>query len=183
MKRVTLLLMLGILLSSLAFAANTDNFDIVVTCSYLDVSLRQSGDHGTDYTQWNLGTMAPGAAAEEMSTASHIWVENGSNTTVDFSAFVESPTPAPCGYGTATAWTPGATAGTDQFVLDLGVGTDSATPSSYTNITATTLPGDDYLTSASAGTGHDLYASLQVPSSTTDGCQHTLTVTIEIAVH
>ena len=183
MKKSIVFIIIGILAVSSVFSADSDNFDIVVTCSYLDISLMQSWDHGTPYGTWNLGILAPGAAPVAMTTAEHIWVSNGSNTPLDFSAYVESPVPAPCGFGTPTAWTPGVTADTDQFRLELGVGAPDAEPLSYTDITATTAPGNEYLSGADAGVSHDLYTRFTVPTATTDGCEHTLTVTVTISVH
>ncbi|MFP4459128.1 MAG: hypothetical protein ACLFSQ_06045 [Candidatus Zixiibacteriota bacterium] len=182
MKKLSLIFIVMILVSGL-FAADTDNFDIVVTCSYLDVSLMQSSDHGTSFDTWNLGVLAPGAGAEEMTGADHIWVSNGSNTSVDFSAYVDSPAPSSCGYGTATAWTPSPSAGTDQFHLELGIGTASETPTSYTTITSLSAPGETYLTDAGAGIDHELYARFTVPTATSDGCEHTLNVSVMVSVH
>jgi hypothetical protein len=170
------------LVLAVAFSATSDNFQITVSCQFMDVTLRQSASHVTDYTTWALGVKAAGAGPDTMPVANHIWVENKSNLPVDFSAFVESPLPS-CSYGTPTAWTPGVIPGVDVFQLDLGVGTAASYPASFTNILATTAPGNTYLTAAPAGESHDLYGRFRVPSSSSDGCGHTLTVTIVISAH
>ncbi len=172
-----------ILLISAALAADTDQFDIVVQCQYLDISLKEASSHSTDFTTWDMGYVAAGGPAETMAVGSHIWVQNGCNMDIDLAAMVDSPEPPPCPYGTPTAWTAGAAPGSDQFQLDLGVGTPSAQPGSYTNITATTAPGDTYLTGAAAGVSHDLYARMTVPTDVSDGCQHTLTVYVIASPH
>lgn len=180
--RLTVILAVFLVAAAGLFAATSDAFQITVTCQYMDLVLRQSASHTSDYTTWALGTKAAGAASDTMSIANHIWVENRSNLTTDFSAFVTSPAPS-CSYGTPTAWTPGATTGTDVFQLDLGVGTAGAYPSSFTNIASTVTPGNMYLSTVAAGTSHDLYARFRVPSASSDGCGHTMTVNVVIAAH
>ena len=165
------------------FAADTDNFDIIVQCQYLDISLKQSASHTTDFTEWDLGFKAAGDAAEIMPIPGHIWVGNGCNINIDFSAYVSSPVPDACPYGTETAWMAGLLAAENTFDLDFGVGTSSAQPSIFSHISAETAPGDTYATDIPAGTAHDLFARFRVPTSVSDGCEHSLTVTVVATPH
>ena len=177
MRGFFLTILIGLLVFS-AIAADTDQFDIVVQCHFLDISLKESASHTTDFTEWDMGMVAAGSGIDIMPVPDHIWVDNGYNVNINVSAYLSSPTPSACGYGTATPWTPGSSAGADQFMLDLGIGDASTQPSVWTNITSTSTPGDIYETVIPAGDDHDLYARFQVPTTVSDGCPHTITVYI-----
>lgn len=156
-----------------------DSFTITVAVEWLEINLLVA-DSSTNYTNWDLGTVAPGAT-NTMTTGTggtHVLVDNFSNVSVDFSAYSTTVAPGACGYGTPVAWTPGSAAGADIYLLEGDDGTVSTEPTTYTTITATSAPGDQYLAGAPVGENHRFYARFTAPTSVSDGCTHTITVYI-----
>lgn len=170
-----------LLLCSVVYAADNDAFTITVQVQYMDVTLRNADETG-DYTTWPLGLRAEGEVITQTtgSSGDHIFVDNNCNCEVDFSAYQATTTPAPCGYGTPTLWTAGTTAGADIFKLELGKGTQDAEPATadWQTITASSSPGDVYLSDVPAGEDHHLYTRFTVPTSVSDGCVHQIDVTV-----
>jgi len=177
MKKMIALLLIVICFS--VWAADTDNFSITVTINYIDISLKESSSHSTDYATWALDNVSAGAVSE-MTSGDHIWVDNQSNIDLDFYAYSESAAPAGCGYGTPTAWVPTGP-GANAYKLELAQG-DATTPGTYTTIDGTDTGSADLFYNATAGETFDLYGKLSAPTTADDGCQHTVNVTITAIV-
>lgn len=170
-------LVLGLVLVGFALAQSaSDNFNITVTVEYFEIILLKA-DSSTDYSTWALGVMATSDSATMTtgSSGTHILVDNNCSGTVDFSIYVNNPAPSPCGIGTPTAWTAGAAPGANTYWLRANDSNISSVPSSWVTITATSAPGDVYLSGVSSG-NHRLYCRFKPPSSVSDGCQHTINV-------
>ncbi len=179
MKSAVILSLFAILAVSAAFAQVTDDFNITVTCNYIQFQLKEA-DNVANYITWPIGNVNEGETVE-MTTGSggdHVYVNNESNLALDFNAYSESPTPTACGYGTETAWGPAAAAGLDAYLLELGKGEEATVPVAYTTITATTIGGANNYYTTAAGESYHLYTQLTTPTTSTDGCQHDITVYI-----
>lgn len=173
-KYLTLMVMV---LAGLLFAQSaTDNFNITVTVEFFEVILWKA-DSTTDYTTWPLGVMAVSDSATMTtgSTGNHVLVDNNCNTTVNFSIYVNNPAPPSCGIGTPTTWTAGAAPGANTYWLRANDSDISNVPATWVTITATSAPGDVYLSGVASG-NHRLYCRFKPPSSVSDGCQHTIQV-------
>jgi len=156
---------------STAQAAVSDTFQITVTCNFISINLRNNGDT-LDYTTWAIGQKAENTATT-MTQAEGIKVVNTANVATDLSAWVS---------GQAADWTNAASAGTDQYKLemkcfdvtqvspDLSIGTFT--------ITSTANPGNDIKAGLAATTNQFAYAKFTTPDPTTSGAQQTITVTI-----
>ncbi|MBN2541940.1 hypothetical protein JXI42_03660 [bacterium] len=180
MKRYLLLSMMFLLFVAGAAFSVEDNFHITVTVDFLEIEL-DSANCVDAYGTWKLGQHAAGYT-DSMTTGgagNHICVINGNNCTTDFSAYVSSANPGPCGYGSNTAWTAGGSVGADTYKLDLGHDDDGADyPGTWYNITSGSTPGNDFYTDVAAGTDFHLFARLSLPNPVSDGCQHDIQVTI-----
>ena len=178
MKKV-LVLVLGALALwvGLAAAANTDAFTITVTVKWMDVTLKLSEAHGTDYTNWAVGAVDAGVMQTMPSSAiGHIWANNGSNIPINLQASVASVAPGACGFGVPTAWTAAGAAGTDIYKLEVATGTATTPTGTWTTVLA--APTTYTASTVAIAGGQDFFYRLTPPTATTDGCQHTLTVTI-----
>lgn len=167
------------MLMAVCFSADTDNFTITVTVNFIDFDLRNA-PNTADYTNWPLGNVNPGSVTE-MTTGtggSHIYVRNMSNIALDFKAYSITAAPSACGFGTPTAWTPGASAGTNIYKLEIDKGELGAVPAVYTTITGTTLGSANEFHTTAAGESYRLYTKFTAPTVASDGCQHTITVYI-----
>ncbi len=173
-KLLCILLILGMvswLGVNTAQAAATDTFQITVTCNFISINLRNTGDT-VDYTTWGVGQNAVNTP-ETMIQADGIKVVNTANVATDLSAWVSTP---------ATAWTNGAAAGADVYKLEMKCfDATQATPDLSTGtftILTTATPGDDIKTALTANTNQWAYCKLTTPTSTTSGAEQTITVTI-----
>ena len=178
MKNLIMLMLAVIFAVSIGWAVE-NSFTITVTVEYLQVELR-TADDAADYTTWALGTVSAGET-NTMTTGSggdHVLVKNGSNVSVDFSAYSTTAAPASCGYGSPTAWTAGTSAGVDTYLLEGGKGDLSTLPSSWTTFDDASPTGDVYASGEPAETDHHFYARFTAPTSVSDGCEHTITVYI-----
>ena len=184
MKKLCAIAVMVVLAGAL-WAQASDNFHITVTVSVLGVSLYQD-DGSTPYGTWDLGMMASGATAEmtyddpDNDGDNHIEAVNTGNTAENLVVYSEEPSPpSACGCGTPTAWTPGATAGADTYLLECGEGSESSLPGSYVTCDGTDLGSADQVVSslASGNTAH-LFFKFTTPTSVSDGCQHDITVTV-----
>lgn len=180
MKKMFVLTMMAVLISAGALLAVEDDFHITVTVDYLEMVLRGAGCSG-DYGTWALDQLGTNTTATMTTGGSgdHICVDNGSNVTTDFSAWVTSAAPSACGYGTPTAWTAGGAPGADTYQLELGYDDDGADlPLSWTTVTAGVTSGDVFYSSVGGGTNFHLFAQLTTPTSVSDGCPHDIHVRI-----
>ena len=173
-KLLSILLILGMvswLWVTTAYAATTDTFQITVTCNFLSINLRVYDDSG-DYTTWAVGQKAENTATT-MTEAQGILVDNTSNASTDLSAWVSTQ---------AAAWTNAASAGADQYKLEMKCfAATQTTPDLSTGttvITSTGTPGEDIKTGLAATTDQFAYCKFTTPTSTTSGAQQTITVTI-----
>ncbi len=173
MKKILTLLALAMVF---VWAAE-DSFTITVSVEWIDFSLK-TADGTADYTNWNIGMVAPGAV-NTMTTGTggnHILVDNNCNVSVDFSIYSVSAAPGACGRGTPTAWTPGAASGNNIYLLEGGKGAVGALPATWTTFDNTSAPGDVYAASEPPATDHHLYFRFTAPTSVSDGCDHTVMV-------
>jgi len=177
MRYIILLAIFAVVVTSGLFAQTTDDFTITVTVNYIEFQLK-TADNTADYTTWPIGNVNEGETVEMTTGAGgdHIYVNNESNVALQFSAYSTSPAPGACGYGTATAWSPGAAAGVNIYRLEMDKGALTAVPGAYTTITATTLGGADDFYNTAAGESYHLYTKFTVPTTADDGCQHNITV-------
>jgi len=173
-KLLSILLILGMvswLWVNTAQAGTTDTFQITVTCNFLSINLRNTGDTA-DYTTWAIGQKAE-STATTMIQADGIKVINTSNAATDLSAWVSTQ---------AAAWTNQSAAGADQYKLEMKCfAATQASPDLSTGaftITTTSTPGDDIKTSLAATTDQWAYVKFTTPTSTTSGSEQTITVTI-----
>lgn len=179
MRKLVLVGLFALIAATGLLAQSSDDFTITVTVNYIDFQLMEA-DSATGYGNWALGNLNAGGTAE-MTTGGggdHIYVQNHSNVALDFSAYSSSPAPAGCGYGTATAWSPGAAAGVDTYLLEMDKGEATTVPASYTTIDATDMGSADLFYSTLAGESYHLYTKFTAPTSATDGCEHTITVNV-----
>jgi len=158
------------------FAQVTRNFTITVSVQYIDIQLR-TADSTAAYANWNIGSVAAASTQTQTTTTAgtHVFVVNNSNAALNFSAYVANST-TDLGYGTVMNWAAGAAAAANVYKLDLGKGSVGSVPTAWQTITATAAPGNTYLTAEPAGTDHRLYARLGIPTSSSDGNQHNITV-------
>ena len=162
----------------------TDEFHITVTVNMLGVSLYQ--DDGTSaYGTWALGNMAAGATASmtfdnpDNDGDNHVEAENDGNCAADISVYsTESSAPGDCGFGTPTAWAPGAAAGSDIYYLECGEGSESSLPGSYTACDQSASPGTEIVSNLASGSVAHLFFNFTTPTSVSDGCEHDITVTV-----
>ena len=177
MKKLILIALIATLCGGALIAQSSDDFTITVTVNYIDFSLRDAAD-AAPYPGWDLGNVNAGATVEMTTSATgdHIYVDNQSNVALDFAAYSTSAAPAACGYGTATAWSPGTSAGTDQYLLEMANGGVDTAPGTYTTIDGTAVGSADDFYSAIAGEGFHLYTQLGIPTVATDGCSHDIVV-------
>ena len=173
-KLLCILLILGMvswLGVNTAQAATTDTFQITVTCNFISINLRNTGDTA-DYTTWAIGQKAENTATT-MAQADGILVVNTANAATDLSAWVSTE---------AANWTKAASAGTDQYKLEMKCfDATQTTPDLSTGtftITSAATPGNDIKTSLAATTNQWAYVKFTTPTSTTSGSQQTITVTI-----
>jgi len=173
-KLLCILLILGMvswLWVNTAQAATTDTFQITVTCNFLAINLRNYIDSG-DYTTWAIGQKAENTAIV-MTEIEGILVDNTSNVSTDLSVWVSTP---------AAAWTNAASAGADQYKLEMKCFASSQSnpdlSSGTFTITSTANPGNDIKTSLAATTDQWAYGKFTTPTSTSSGSQQTITVTI-----
>jgi hypothetical protein len=182
MKRAMLIGLFAILVATASFAQVTDDFTITVTVNFIEFQLMTADSSGA-YPGWAVGNMNEGETVV-MTTGGggdHIYVKNLSNVPLDFSAYSNSPAPAGCGYGTPTAWNPGAAAGTDIYLLELGKGAAGVVPATYTIIDGTNIVSSDLYYTTIAGESYHMYSRFTTPISASDGCPHNITVTIVAA--
>ena len=169
-----------LLLVSVVWAQESEDFDITVTVNYIEFSLKDAGDAGL-YGIWGIGNLDPGETAEMTTTSSgnHIYVNNSSNVALNFKGYSESVLPT-CSFGTPTLWHPGLNAGINVYKLQLGKGAVSAVPvpSDYHVMDSELLSGADMIYSTIAGESFHLYAKLISPIEVYDGCEHRITVYI-----
>ena len=175
--KIKLAIGLALLLATFIWAADTDNFTITVTVDFIDFTLKDAGNT-TDYTNWPIGNVNAGSVHTQTTTSGgdHIYVNNLSNVALDFKAYSTSVAPGGCGYGTPTAWTPAASAGTNVYKLELGKGLVGTLPGAFTGITGTTSGTANTYYTTTAGESYHLYTQLTAPTVAADGCQHTITV-------
>jgi hypothetical protein len=173
-KLLCTLLILGIvslLGINTAQAATTDTFQITITCNFISINLRNTGDTA-DYTTWAVGQKAENTATT-MIQADGIKVVNTANAATDLSAWVSTQ---------AANWTNQSAAGTDQYKLEMKCfDATQATPDLSTGtatITSTSTPGEDIKAGLAATTNQWAYVKFTTPTSTTSGSQQTITVTI-----
>ncbi len=173
-KLLSILLILGMvswLGVNTAQAATTDTFQITVTCNFLSINLRNTGDTA-DYATWAIGQKAENTPTT-MPQADGIKVVNTSNAATDLSAWVSTP---------AANWTNAASAGADQYKLEMKCfDATQVTPDLSTGtftITSTATRGNDIKTALAATTNQWAYGKFTTPSSTTSGAAQTITVTI-----
>jgi len=176
-KLLCILLILGMvswLWVNTAQAATTDTFQITVTCNFLAINLRNTGD-SADYTTWAMGQKAENTPTT-MTQSEGIKVVNTSNVSTDLSAWVSVP---------AAAWTNAAAAGANQYKLEMKCfAATQGSPdlsSGTTVITSTSTPGEDIKAGLAATTDQWAYGKFTTPTSTTSGAEQTITVTILVA--
>ena len=175
MKKSIIVLLL--LIGTVVIAQESASFTITVTVNYVDFTLRNAAD-SAPYGTWGIGNLAAGSEAEmTVGTAGdHIFVDNQSNIALSFKAYSTSAAPTACGFGTATAWAPATTAGTDEYKLEMGKGAVSALPTAYATMDGGDEAGADLVYSTTAGEDFHLYAKLTAPTAVSDGCGHSITV-------
>jgi len=174
----------ALLLIGAAWAADNDQFNITVTVNQLGVTLYED-DGATDYGTWALGNMAAGATAQmyfdnpDADGDDHVEAKNEGNCAADILVYsTESSAPGDCGFGTPTAWAPGAAAGSDIYYLECGEGSESSLPGSYTACDQSASPGTEIVSNLASGSVAHLFFNFTTPTSVSDGCQHDITVTV-----
>jgi hypothetical protein len=161
-------------MSATAYAAGTADISVTVTIQNLSISLSSS--------TWALGTVVA-ASTTQMTEAQDITVTNDGNVDEDFTLKLTDP----------SAWTAGATAGPDAYVLSglfCGAadapgsadfnGEDVMTTSTQTSTAAVFgyAGGSDDGVSVSASSGVDLWLEFQAPTSSSSFAEQTITVTV-----
>jgi hypothetical protein len=173
-KFVSLLLIFALTLGGFvgfnrAEAAETDTFNITITCQYIEITLKQT-DESTSYDTWAIGTVAT-SSDNEMAAGDGIYVDRGTTSiNIDLQGKVTTD---------ATDWSIGGSAGADTYALK-GEGTIGSGAVDFSSATA--LDASEYkdihdATDVSAN--HWLYFELLAPTSTTTGSEQTITVTIK----
>ena len=183
--RKAFLTFVAVALVGALWAQTSDQFHITVTVTVLGVSLYQD-DGTTPYGTWALGMMAAGGTAQmnydspDANSDDHVEAVNTGNAAENLVVYSNEPSaPAACGVGTPTAWTPGAAAGADQYLLECGEGSESSLPASYIVCDGTDAgSADQVVSSLSAGSTAHLFFRFTTPTSVSDGCQHDITVTV-----
>jgi len=157
-----------------ANAASTADITVTVTIQNLSVSLSSN--------TWALGTVVAGSTTQ-MTEADDITVTNDGNVDEDFTLKLTDP----------SAWTAGATAGADVYVMsglfcasaDAPGGSDFQADDVLTTTTQTAtsavfgyVGGSDDGVAVPAGNSVDLWLEFQAPTSTTNFTQQTIVVTV-----
>jgi len=175
---VALLVLLFVSGGLVAYAAQTDYFEITITVGYISIELLNHGGGG--YGPWAIGavdesTITTMEAWGDTGTTEGVHVSNESNVAIDLS----------CWAGDSLTWTLAGAQGADQYTLAATSETtwvDNSGPADMSNataITATSSPGDDVETGITAGAERYWFFNLGAPTSVGSGDQNTITVTIE----
>jgi hypothetical protein len=161
-------------LAATAYAAGTEDISVTVTIQNLSLNLSSNA--------WALGTVVAGSATQ-MTEADDITVTNDGNVNQDLTLKLTDP----------AAWTAGAAAAADVFVLsgifcaaaDAPGGADFTGDDVLTTSTQTSTAaifgygaGSDDGVSVAAGTSVDLWLEFAAPTSSSDFTQQTITVTV-----
>lgn len=161
-------------LNATAYAAETADISVTVTIQNLSISLSSN--------TWALGTVAA-ASTVQMTEAEDITVTNDGNVDEDFTLMLTDP----------TAWTAGASAGADVYVLSaLFCGAADAPASGDFNAEDVLTTSAQTSTGAifgyaggtadgvavTAGSGVDLWLEFDAPTSSSDFTEQTITVTV-----
>jgi len=177
--RVFICGLMAVMLVCAAWAADNDDFNITVTVSFLDISLKQSAVPANDFDVWALGSQAL-EQETEMGAGDHILVLNGCNVPIDLKVWSKEDAAPACAFGVPTAWGPTMAVGADDFY---SIWCTDVFPCVFdlTNVCpGNDLPGATTITTAPVAIGIDpeIYFKFQVPSGVSDGCEHTVHVRV-----
>jgi hypothetical protein len=157
-----------------AYAAETADISVTVTIQNLSLALSSN--------TWAIGTVTAGSITQ-MTEAEDITVTNDGNVNEDFTLMLTNP----------AAWTAGATAGADAYVLsgimcgaaDAPAGGDFGGDDVMTTTTQTATAAIFGYAGGSAdgvgvtpGSSVDLWIEFSAPTSSTNFTEQTITVTV-----
>ena len=176
-KFLVCLFVLGLTLAGfagIAQAADTDTFNITVTCHFLSITLK-TYDGSADYTSWDVGSKGTNTLAA-MTPAQGIMVSNECNVATNLSAYVS---------GGTTTWSPGMSAGTNIYKLELEDFDTAQDPITFTGnivtITETSADGDDIKTNLTDNDDEWVYGRFTTPTDDeSDGAAQQITVTLKV---
>jgi len=160
-------LFLGVANFRAAEADTTDTFTITVTCNFIEINLRNTGD-SADYSTWALGTVAT-SSTTAMTTGDGVKVVLGTTSqTIDIQSHVSNQ---------GSAWTIASAAAANVYKMDC-MGTDAAAVPTWTDATVLTTSTLDIKDVTSVSTDQYLYYRFYAPTSVITGAEQTITITV-----